>query len=80
MNATIKISSDITVTTDSSGAPKAVLFDGESVVEGNVSDDTASFVLSEIKRRTGHSVRFTGWAGPWPTASGEQVEGRLSPV
>lgn len=66
--ATIKISDDVTLLCDDdTGAPVKVFFDGDEVSEGGeVSDDSASYVLTEIERRTGHRVTYAAWAGPFP--------------
>jgi hypothetical protein len=62
----ITISTDIVVHLSTAGVPTSIDFDGDAVTDGNVSDDTVSFVLSEIQRRTGHAMRATGWEGPNP--------------
>lgn len=77
---TISISADVTVTLDAAGVPTRVVFEGDEVVDDSVSDDSVSYVLSEIQRRTGHKVQTTVWAGPFPGQGrngSDRVEAKL---
>jgi hypothetical protein len=62
----IKLSRDCSISYDETAGTGLIDFSGEEVDDDNVSDDSASYALSQLSQKSDRKWRIRDWQGPWP--------------